>query len=424
MSRNRIRFDLSHLLNNNKFVTILAIVIAVIFWLTINIGQNTTINKTITDVTVNITTEDTSVGALGLDVVGGGTNQKVNVKVSGPSYVVSSLTASDILVTASMSDVTQAGTYQLPLIATKNGTLTDYSIISVTPETLEVTFDNIDTDTFTPTAYAEGAKAVDGLIAESAVITDTSYSTIDIRGPATELAKIATVQAYSAVNKTLSETESFNAVIRLLDADGNEIDQSPFTLEYTDLKITVPIYKSKELTIVPTFTNLPSAYTASTVPYTLSTSMVNVIGPPEVIDNLTQIELKPIDFNNVSPDSLTFSCQLSLPNAVKDMDNLNAVDVTLNLTNLTTAKYTVSVVSTVNLDSALTANVTQTIKNVTLCGDADTLAAIDESTLYAEVDLSGKAAGEYNVLAKVKAVGAGGVWQVGTYSVLVSITGK
>lgn len=424
MSEKQRKLSLSRLINNNKAILIFSIIIAVIFWLTIKIGPNTTTVRTITDITVNITTEDTAVGALGLDVISGGTNQKVNVRVQGPSYVVNALTSSDILVTASMSDVTAAGTYRLPLVASKNSTtLTDYTILGVTPSELEVTFDNISTKSFTPVAYAEGAKATEGLIAESAIITDTAYSTLEISGPATELQRISTVQAYAAVNKTLSASESFDAVIRLLDEDGNEIDQTPFTLGYQTLKITVPIYKSRQLGIVPTFTNLPPDYVASAVPYTLSATTVNVIGPPEVIDNLTQIELTPIDFDNVSPASLSFTCQLSLPNAVKDVENLGSVEVTLGLDNLTTARFTVSTVNCINLDSPnLTATVTQNIRNVELCGDAAVIAAIQEGNIYAEVDLSGKASGEYNVLANIKVNGVGNVWQVGTYSVLVTIS--
>lgn len=425
MSKSKNKLSLNALLNDNRFILISSVVIAIIFWLTINIGQNSTVDKTVTDITVNVTTENTSVGALGLDVVSGGTNQKVSVRVSGPSYVVSSLTSADILVTASLSDVTSAGTYELPLLATKNNALlTDYTIVGVVPETLEVTFDNIDTRTFTPVAHAEGAKAVEGLVAEASVLTDTTYSTIDIRGPQSELSKIDTVQAFAAVNKTLSATESFGAVLRLLDADGNELDQSPFTIpKYENLKITVPISRSKELPIVPTFSSsLPGMYTADTVPYTLNVAAVTVIGPPEVVDNLTRIELSPIDFDSVSPDSLSFLCGLNLPNAVKNIDNFSNVEVTLNLGELTTAKLDISSVSAVNLDPGLTATVTQSIKNVVLCGTADAIAEVANREVYAEVDLTGKTVGEYNVLVRVRVRDLNNVWQVGTYSVLVTIS--
>lgn len=422
MSKSNKKLSLSKIMYNDKFVLIFAIAIAVIFWMTIKIGQNTTIEKTFSDITVNVTTEGTSVEALGLDVVSGGTNQKVNVKVSGPSYVISSLTSSDILVSASLSEVTSAGKYQVPLVATKNNSnLTDFTIVSVTPNTIEVTFDNIDTKTFTPVPHAEGATADEGLVAEASVITDMAYSTIDISGPATELEKIVTVMAYAPVNKSLSVTESFDAVITLLDADGNIIDASAFTLSYSDLKITVPISRSKELKIVPTFENLPTAYSASSIKYSLSASTVTVLGPPEVVDNLTQIELKSIDFDEVTAGKTQFVCALSLPNAVKDMDSLEFVTVTLDLGEIKETKVDVTRVNTVNLQAGLSANVSQSIKNVKLCGAAEIIEGITADKVYAEVDLTGKTAGEHTVPARIKVEGNGGVWQVGVYTVLVTI---
>ena len=423
MSKNKSKLNLSRLMYNNKFVLIFAIIIAVIFWMSIKIGQSVTIERTISDVTVNITTENTSVAALGLDVVSGGTNQRVNVKVSGPSYVISSLTSSDILVTASLSEVTAAGTYRVPLIATKNSSaLTDYTIVSITPDTIEVAFDNIDTRTFTPTVQAEGAAATEGLVAEAAVITDTAFSTIDISGPRTEVSKISSVVAYAQVGKTLSATESFDAVIKLLDADGNEIDQSAFTLSYTKLKITVPISRSKQLPIVPTFENLPGAYTASSIPYALSATSVTVLGPPEVVDNLTQIELAPIDFDNVTAGQTEFTCALNLPNAVKDMDSIANVTVTLSLGDIKETTVNVATVNSVNLTDGLTANISQTIRNVKLCGPAEVIDSLNVADVYAEVDLTGRTAGEHTVPARIKVKNLNNVWQVGVYTTLVTIS--
>lgn len=415
--------NLGKLFYNNKFVLVFALIIAIAFWLTIKIGQNTTIEKTISDVTVNITTEGTSVEALGLDVISGGTNQKVNVKVSGPSYVISALTSSDILVTASFSEVTAAGTYQVPLTATKNNSaLTDYTIVGVTPGTIEVVFDNIDTKTFTPVAHAEGAVAAEGLVAEAAVITDTACSTIDISGPRTEMEKIASVTAYADVHKTMSETESFDATIRLLDADGNELDPTSFVLSYSELKITVPISRSKQLPVVPTFTNLPAFYTPSTVPYTLSTTVITVLGPPEVVDNLKNVELSAIDFDQVTTGKTEFVCTVTLPNAVKNMDSLEEVTVKLNLGSLEEGKVDITRVNAVNLAKGLNANVSQTIKNVKLCGPEGVVSALNAEDIYAEVDLTGKAAGEHTVPARIKVNGVNNVWQVGVYDVLVTIS--
>ena len=418
--KDKKKFSLGSLFYNNRFILPFALVASLVLWLSVNITQNAERERTISDITVNITTENTAVGALGLDVVSGGVGERVNVRVSGSSYVISSLGASDILVTASLSEVTAPGTYELPLSATKNGTNTDYTILSITPSTLEVTFDHIDTEVFPVTAAAEGASAAEGLVAESAVVTDTANSEVEIRGPRTEMEKIASVQAVTQVNRTLSATESFDATLQLLDENGEVIDPTPFTMSFTELKITVPMSKSKEVPLRATFTNAPSAYETTPIGYTLSVGSISVLGQPEIIDALEYIDLSPIDFDNISASSLTFTCTPRLPSGVRSLENVDSVTVTINAGNIAERTFDVSNFTTVNLAANLTANFTQTLRNVTLAGPEAIINAIDADAVYAEVDMSGRPAGEQTVPVRIKVTGYDTVWQVGTYNVLVT----
>lgn len=423
MARNRKdkkKFSLGSLFYNNRFILPFALVASLVLWLAVNITQNAERERTISDITVNITTENTAVGALGLDVVSGGVGERVNVTVSGSSYVISSLSASDILITASLSEVTAPGTYEVPLSATKNGTNTDYTILNITPPTLEVTFDHIDTAVFPVTASAEGASAAEGLIAESAVVTDTANSEVEIRGPRTEMEKIASVQAVAQVNRTLNATESFDASLQLLDENGQVIDPSPFTLSFTELKITVPISKSKEVPLRATFTHAPAAYESTPIGYTLSIGSISVLGQPEIIDSLEYIDLSPIDFDNISAGSLSFTCTPKLPNGVRSLENVNTVTVTINAGAIAERTFDVSNFTAVNLAANLETNFTQTLRNVTLAGPEAIINAIDADAVYAEVDMSGRPAGEHTVPVRIKVTGYDTVWQVGTYNVLVT----
>lgn len=418
--KDKKKFSLGSLFYNNRFILPFALVASLVLWLAVNITQNAERERTISDITVNITTENTAVGALGLDVVSGGVGERVNVTVSGSSYVISSLSASDILVTASLSEVTAPGTYEVPLSATKNGTNTDYTILSITPPTLEVTFDHIDTEVFPVTASAEGASAAEGLIAESAVVTDTANSQVEIRGPRTEMEKIASVQAVTQVNRTLSATESFDATLQLLDENGEVIDPTPFTMSFTELKITVPISKSKEVPLRATFTNAPAAYESTPIGYTLSVDSISVLGQPEIIDSLEYIDLSPIDFDGISASSLSFTCTPKLPNGVRSLENVGSVTVTINTGTIAERTFDVSNFVPVNLAANLEANVTQTLRNVTLAGPEAIINAIDPAAVYAEVDMSGRPAGEHTVSVRIKVTGYDTVWQVGTYNVLVT----
>ena len=108
--------------------------------------------------------------------------------------------------------------------------VTDYNIVSITPSTVNLYFDYVDTKEFTITAKADGAAATEGLVAETPVVSGTENDTITIKGPRTVMNKIDSVVAYAAVNKTLSESATYDAEIQLFDEDGNAIDKTNLTL--------------------------------------------------------------------------------------------------------------------------------------------------------------------------------------------------
>lgn len=423
MARKKTKFTLRNLLYDKRFTFPASIILSVILWVVITVTQNPTRNQVISDVTVNISTENTAVkNELGLDIISGGQGIKVNVEVNGPSYVVSTLTATDVLVTASLSEVKGPGKYDLPLTAKQNSSKSNYDIISVTPSILSVVFDNIDSVEYTVVPRVTGISAAPGLLAQEGVISDEASSRIKITGPRTEMKKISSAMAVVDVNKTLSVTESFDGRIALFDSTGAELNLSPFTLEFETVKVTVPISKSKELPIVPKFMNLPPAYTPATLNHTLSVPSLTVLGPPEIVDTLTEIELEPIDFDAVGVGQTSFNCKLNLPAAVKSMDNIQTVTVTIGIGNLKERSFNISEFIPVNLEAGRNATVGRILKNVTIVGPSASVRAVAQSDLYAEVNLAGKQPGEYTVEARIKVRNHGDVWQLGTYNVIVTVS--
>ncbi len=411
---------ISDLLQNKKFVGIFSFVAAVVFWLVISINQNPTREQVIKDIPIAINTKGTAVEQLGLDVVGDMSKMVASVKVSGPTYIVSSLTVNDINVGVSLSQVTSAGEYTLDITAIKGSNKVGYSILEVTPGEITVTFDNIDTKTFNVTAVANGIKAVEGLIADQPTLTDSIDNTLKITGPRRELEKIAEVRAVSNAEKTIKSTESFNAKIELLDENGQALSHDNLTFEKQSIKISVPVYKSAELVVKPVFINQPAIYTAG-VPCTLSEEKVTVIGPPEVVDELKYVQLKPIDFSNVNGSNLTFEAELDLPASVKTVDNIDTIGVKLNISRVVLKSFTVSDIRFEGLSSGLEAAAVGSIKNVKICGPSSDVYSLSAQDIYAKVDLSGKAAGEYTINAVICSDEKNTVWAYGTYTVIVTV---
>ena len=414
-------FSFRKLLYNKRFSVTFSLVAAFVLWLVIMISQNPDIERSFTDVSVNINLENTYVAQDGMEIIGDLSSQKFTVTVNGPSYVVTALSSSDVYVYASAAEVSEPGTYQLNVIGAKNNTVAGYEIVSVTPATVDVVFDYVETKEFTVKAEAVGVTATQGLIAETPVVSGTENDTVTVKGPRTVVNKIDSVVAYTEVNSTLSASETFNAEIRLYDENGTQLPKDNLSLSVNDVKVTVSISKRVTVPVVAEFTNLPSGFEKDSISYTIDHDSVSVIGTPATIDKITKISLSPIDITGLSKAANSFEVSAKLPDGVRLLDSIESFVVTVDLDNYAERTVTVSEVKFSNLASGLSAAGTGEIKNVKICGPKNVVNRLSEDELYALADLTDKTAGEHTVAVTVTSGSAHTVWQVGSYNTTVKI---
>ena len=417
-----------NLFDNNKFVLLLSFVFAIIFWMVLNVTESPDSENTISGVSVSIPIENSVVSELGMDVIGDVSEYQAAVTVTGPAYVVSSLTVNDIAVTASISNVTAAGDYALELRASKQaGTLNrEFEITSVSPATINVTFDYIDTKQFTVQAQAVGAAAVEGLVAENPVVSDSNQATLTFKGSRTNIQKIDKVVAVAEVNDVLSETETFASVLEFYDLQGNLLPAELYTittadgLSAPDVTISVPISKMKTVSVKAQFINAPAGFSETPIGHSLSDTKIDVIGPPQTIDALKYVLLEEIDFDKITKNKQSFTVDLIMPEGVKNVDNLDSVTVTVTgLENYVVRTYTVSKLKVTNVDGSV--SLSRNIRNVKIMGPKSVLRKISSSDLYAEVNTEGLQAGEHTVAVRIKCDESDRVWQVGTYTATVNV---
>lgn len=411
---------LNTLLRSRKFTVPFSVLVAIVFWMVITISQNPQREATFSGLSVSIVTTNTALEQLGLDVIGKA-GSEVSVVVSGPTYIVSSLSATDLSVTANLSEVNAAGTYEIPLVANKAGTKTGYNIVSIIPEKISLTFDYISETEFPVQAVANGASAVEGLIVDTPVVTNSEDSLITVRGPRSRIEQISQLRAIANVNDVLSQTTSYDANIVAVDEAGNEIEDDLLTFSATKVKISVPIYKHKSVKLVPTFVNAPAGFSESQIPYTISYKKIDVKGTPETIDKLTEIKLAPINFYEISVENNSFDVALSMPNGIKVIDNIEAVTVKIDTSDYTQRTFNISDCRVVNLKKGNTVENISSLRNVKVCGPKSVLRKLSATDLYAEIDLSGKAAGQYTIPVTVKSQKSDELWQVGTYTTVVVV---
>lgn len=431
MAKSKETSSADKLFYNKKFAILFSLIASVIFWMVITATESPTAENSISGLSISVPTENSVASELGLDVIGDISNLKAAVTVKGPAYVISALGEKDLAVTASLSNVTNAGTYELELRANKQaGSLNgEFEIASISPATITVTFDYIDTKQFTVTPVAVGASAVEGLVAENPVVSDSNNATLSFKGPRKEIEKIDRVVATAEVNSVLNATASFDATLKVYNAAGEELDTSVYTITTADgagaphLKISVPISKTKTVPLVAAFTNAPGVFSSSAVQYSLSERQIDVIGPPETVDTITQIKLSEIDFDKISNTSTSFTATPVLPDGVKSVDNIESVTVTVQgLEDYMTKTVTVKDINYAASGSNQTAKLSRSIRNVKICGPRSVLNKLTSNDFYAEIEISGKTNGEHTVSARIKCRKSNAVWQVGTYNATVTIS--
>lgn len=414
-------FSFRKLLYNRKFTISLSIFLSFVLWISITVNQKPIMDRSFSDMTVDINMEDTFASENSMSIIGDISSQKFTVVVRGPKYIVSTLSASDISLYASAAAVDDTGEYNLTVAVTQATANQEYDVISIMPKTVKVNFDYIETKEFTIQALAEGATASEGLIAEAAVVSGTESNTISITGPRAVINTIETVQAKTVVNKTLAASETFDASILLLDKNGKEIKTENLTLSTDKVKVTVPISKKKTVPVKVDFSNVPKGFDKNSISAKIDHAKVTIIGTPETISKTKKITLSPIDITTVDAKSKTFEVSPKLPEGVRLLDAIEQFKVTLNLSDYAEDTITVSKVKYKGISSGLKTGSTQTIKNVKICGPRSVINSLRANKAYAEVDLSDKKAGEHTVNATISFDGYKNVWAIGTYTTTVTI---
>lgn len=414
-------FSLKKLLYNKRFTVPFSLFLAFSIWLVLVINQKPTIDRTISDITVSVNLENTFAAENDMNIIGDISEQKFTVVVRGPSYLVSSLTSADLGLYASAATVDAPGEYSLEVAPASSTANAEYEILSISPRTLNINFDYIETKEFTITASAEGAVASEGLIAETGVVSGTESDTVTIKGPRTVINKIETVVATAKVNKTLSASETFDADIVLYDSEGEIVNPEYLTMSTSKVKVTVPISKKKTVPVKVEFSSLPQGFSAGTLSASVDIPTVTVIGTPETIDKTTEVSLSPISVNSISTSSGSFDVSPKLPEGVRLLDSIDHFTVTIDTSAYIEKTVTVTNFDYIGLGSDLKASGAVSIKNVKICGPRSVVNKIGSADVYAQVNLADKKSGEHTVDAVICFKNYDNVWSVGTYKTTVTI---
>lgn len=415
------KFSLNKLMMNNKFLLVLSLLISMTIWVYMSYGNSSDTNVTLSNIPIQIELSDEARNS-GLQIFSG-TEQTASITVTGSRATLGSVNESDVTVTAAANTISSAGSYTLPVSATKTNPSSNFQLTStVVPSTINVVVDYLRESTF---QIQENVvyRVADGYYASTSLATKS----IVISGPQTEISKIDKVSAIAEISGTLTDSSTTDADIVLYDKDGNEMSTDLLTMDFKTVKATVSVLPEKTVDVKLKFTNKPDGLEITDDMVSIEPSSILLAGSKDILDKTDYVNLEVIDFSNLKNERVTFDALgIDIPSDCKNISNSTTAKVTLDLSGLSSKKFTVDNFTVKGLSDKYSSEVTQKSISVAVIGPESQIDDLDTDSITGVIDVSNSngTTGSVQMPVSFKFSGADSCWAYGTYKANVTITEK
>ena len=378
-------------LSHNLGLKLLSLLLAILLWSYV-VSSNPSITRTkdINGLTAYLTNESTLNAnrlALSEDPSEALENISVRLEVPQSSYALAS--AENVQITLDLSSVRSAGTQEVPLSAT-----TTYGrVLKILPESVTLEFEAYDSRSVPVNASVTGEQMENTWYN----INRLNPEELVISGPSSVVQTIAS--AYVYVDVTGRDTSYVTAArFALLDYNGEEVPQTLLSSSSSSVTVGVDVYPTKELPISTDIEDVvqgtpAEGYEVTSV--TIQPEAVTVAADQELLDNLTELLIQPVDVSGLSQ---TFSQRTRIATLTDFQDiSTEQVYVTVAIEEIQQSAWAEVNLTFVNIPDDMSCTFTSADFRALITGPASRVQALVGSGVEAVVDVSGLSAGEYTL---------------------------
>lgn len=420
MNEKLSKISLKSIFYNNKLTFFVSVMASFIIWIIINSSGASSKPITITDIPVSIKLSERAVQD-GLRIFNGN-NTKAQVDIAGNKLIVGQITKDDILVTAQQADsaITSPGKYTLELTAKKTGILSDYEFASG----VQPAFINIIVDRYRETEFSIEPEIE--FTANSKYFlgaTSLSESRVMLSGPESEISKIKRVVAKGKITQELQSTYTTKVPVIMYDIYNEPIASEMISLTVSEVEVTIPVLKKKNVSIHPNFSNIPKGLDLSSGIIEVNPSSLEIAGPEEQINSMNKIELDSIDFNKINIENNKIELPINLPSGCKSLNNIYSAEVSVDMSKFKEKSFWVTQILFINIPEGKSAKAYTDGIDVKIVGYPSSIKLLSPLNIEAEIDLGGKndLIGSMEIPAKIRIKNYKGVWAYGEYPINVEI---
>ncbi len=355
------------------------LVLALILWIYVMEAENPDWEETIEGVPIElINTDDIEIDS-GL-MIYGGYSSTVDVTLRGKKNLISGLTADDIKATADVSEISEAGEYQLDVSLTVPD---DTDIVSRSADTVTVEVDRRERITVDIRCRYSGLVIEEGFTQGDA---ELSVSTVTVTGPSRYLAEIDHAEVLVPDLGHVTGSVTAYGSISLVDKNGGVVSNPYVTMSNSEVRVFLPIYANKEVPLTVEFVN--GFYNNENVEISLDRQTINIRGDAAVINDIDHILVTRIDEKLISDDT-SFEANLVLPDGVENMDGVTHVNVSIKHKGTEKRSLIIPIDdSCVVNPQGLAYTLSQDSLMLTLRGDPGELYQVSPENITAKIDLS------------------------------------
>lgn len=397
---------------------LLAFFVAVMIWFFVDETSDVTVEREITGVEIIYTDEDTVLADRGLMLLEDGTDQTMDVKVSGKRRTVSWMDSDSIRVIVELKNVTSAGKqrvpYQLTVVQKFNNSVQveERSISMATVNISELYSKQVEVKCELVGNVAEGYNAGQLQISHSEIEIWGQQEVID--QVAYAKVKLDIGSAAGSVSETLAP--------QYCTADGQVLEDADIRTTVEKIQVTLPVFVTKELRLTMNYIDAPGARFRS-MEARLDPETIMVSGPAEVLRDRETIVLGDFDLLSVEPVESTHTYGITVPEGCTNLSGVTRSTLTISYPDKTTAHILTNRIQFENQPEGKNLDVQPEEVTVTIFGSEAEVSAVtsEDVTLVADLSDYGAALGSYTIPATVRIESGGDIGVTGEYEVQVTI---
>ena len=379
-------FSLINLFRYNWQIKLLSVLLAFVLWFVIceYVDPDTTTWASDINISVNYEGSVPQKENLGIMTV---VDEKVDVRVSGSRDTIAMMNRQKITATLDLSNVTQSGEYDLPvLIDLGNQNLTK---VEQSVETVKVRFDTNKVSNVKVNVKVVG-DVPNGLIREDPIMLN-NY--IVVAGPASIVDTIVSAEV-EIKQDSFVQTGNFKCDYVFVDKDGAIVEKTFLLIDENmkTLDITVPVVKEKVVPLTVEIINSSGGSDGSFCTAVVAPKEIKISGSAETLDSYNAISLGTIDVAEKTADFET-SMTVVLPNGVKNVDGIETAKVAIKFNDVQSRSFNVGNIELQNVPDGVKAKISEkrlSIKVRGIAEDINKLSAEDITLVvdYAQADVA------------------------------------